>query len=251
MKRATDRVRRACPALLAVVVVVSAAAVPGCKSANQRATKPASVYLDPALLERDIKTVVFAGVHSGVTDEQAPLIVRDILTNELKTTQNRFIIIGPEEAANLASRAGAGETYQKVQSVWKSYHKVDPGQAQELCEALAADALLLASVRTWEREQVDWVSEGRSFTQVGLELRIVDPVNGKPIWTARDSRLKESERYEFSETGMYSEAIGGEESVTRTERSPAPEPPKFEDVTQEVAAVLVASLASIDRPSAE
>jgi hypothetical protein len=225
--------------------------VTGCKTAAQRAKGPASVYLDPSFLERDIKSFIFVGVHSGVADDMAPTITRDILTTALKTRQNRFIVIDPSEAESRAARAGKGEVYRKVRSVWKSHHKVDPSYTRELCDALAADALLLADITTWQREQVDWTSEGRSFTQVTISLRLVDGEDGRMVWNARDGKLKESERYEFSETGLYTEGLSGEDQVARTERaqSLSPEPPEYEEVTEEVVQILVASLGSLERPT--
>jgi hypothetical protein len=224
-------------------------AAAGCKTATQRAKGPANVFLDPSFVERDIKSFVFAGVHSGVPDDQAPAIVGDIMTYTLKTQQTRFIVIDPSEAANRAARAGKGEVYRKVRDTWKSHHKVDPAHAKELCEALAVDALLFADISTWEREQVDWTSEGRSFTQVGISIRIVDAEDGRMVWNARDSRLKESEQYEYSDTGLYTEGLSGEDQVARTDRagSLSPEPPRFEEVSEEVIQVLVAGLNSLER----
>lgn len=252
MKRTGDG-----PALSVILTVgmlcLALCSATGCKTATQGAKGPANVFLDPSFVERDIKSLAFAGVHAGVPDDQAPIIVRDIMTNALKTQQTRFLVVDPSEAASRAARVGKGQLYRKVRDVWKSHHKVDPVQASELCEALAVDALLFADVSRWEREQVDWTSEGRSFTQVTISVRLVDGEDGRMIWNARDGRLKESEQYEYSDTGLYTEGLGGEEKVARTDRagSLSPEPPRYEEVTEEVVGILVAGLDNLERSASE
>jgi hypothetical protein len=207
--------------------------------------------MDPGFPEAHILSLAFVAVHSGVPDDQAPVLVRDALTQILRSGQDRFVVMSPDEAATRALAKGEGELLRKVRDTWKSHHKVDPQQARKLCEVLGVDGLLLASVQNWEQEKVDWTAQGRSYTKVGLALRIVDAGSGRMIWEARHSLLKESEEYEFSPTqaGVYTEAVGDASTVSRTERASrlGPEPPSYDEVLRSVGTTLVNSLGALPK----
>jgi hypothetical protein len=240
--RARERRRRAVAAAVACLIAGT-----GCQGAANRAQGPANVFLDPSFAERGIESAAFVAVHSVAADDQAPLLVGGLFSQSLRSQQNRFVVLDPETASSVASRSGHGEAFRKVKEIWESHHRVDPAYADELCKALAVDGLLMADITTWEREKVDWTSEGRSFTQVTLSLRLVDGADGRLVWNGRESRYEESERYEFSESqaGVYTD----DSRVSRVEQpgGVAPEPPAYEEVARKIVDVLVGSLGRLER----
>ncbi|MBD3334174.1 MAG: hypothetical protein GF355_01530 [Candidatus Eisenbacteria bacterium] len=221
-------------------------------TACKRATsggKPSHLYIDPALNQRQLESAALVSFHSGVAGDQATVMVKDALTAALLGQQERLFITLPERAQAQAAGAGEAELFGKVSDVWSSHHKIDPNQAQRLCDVLKTDGLLFASIKTWERVKADWKADQSSYTRIAVAMRLVDGETGRMVWEARHDLLKEA-----GGQAVYSESFGqqAQESVSPTTGSAiAPEPPAFEVVMEDVARVLVKSLAEIPRQEPE
>jgi hypothetical protein len=232
------------PGVFWALFVILAFSSQGCQQATTRAGGPAQVFLDPTFAERKIESLAYIGIYSGVMDDQAKIIMNSYLSPVLGSGQSRFFINDENHAARLARQAGKADVFKRVSEVWMDHHKVDPKQAQELCDALNVDGLLLAGLTSWERVKADWKSEQASFTRIGMSLSIIDADDGRRVWEAHEDLRKEP-----GGQAVFSEGFGTEaaESVAPHAGAVTPDPLRYEVVAEEIVNILVASLGSIPR----
>lgn len=235
--------RSRCPLVwsgLAVALLTTILMSGGCKT-SASGVRPAEAYTAPEWGEQNIQSLAFLGVGSSVGDPAARREAQYVVEEQLKGGQDRFLLLGFQEAQRRAESAGARDLFDKVVRVWRDNRLADRLLVQELGKAIGVDGLIFASLLDWEQHRVDWASEGTSSTQVTLGLTIFSAKTGEEVWQAEKVHRKETLQYTYGQsgTGVYTDDSG----ASRAERptSLTPDPPRPEIVAQEAMQALIAA----------
>jgi len=231
------------PILLGIVsLCLALAALPGCRS-GALGVRPATSFVVPDWDSLEIKTLAYLGMGSSVGDEIARQTAEEMADTDLRSEQNRFVVLGLTESRRRASSKGVGDEAAKLIRVWRDARMADQFLVQKFCEGIGVDGVIFGEVTDWKKEKVDWTIEGQSSTQVTMRLCIYSGKTGQLAWEASSTQRKESLKYTPNEaTGVYTDRSG----MSRAERpgSIGPEPPKPEEVAEDVLRSILASLPS-------
>lgn len=212
----------------------------GCKT-SASGVRPATSYTAPEWSGLNIRTLAFLGVGSSVGDPAVRREAQVLIEEQLKGGQERFVVLGFQEAQRRAESAGAKEAFDKVVRVWRDDRLADPFLVKEVSQAVGVDGLLVASLLQWEQDRVDWASEGTSSTTVAIGLSVLSAASGTVVWEAEKTHRKETLKYAYGQsgTGIYTDPSG----ASRAERpsSLTPDPPRREDVAREAMQALMAA----------
>jgi hypothetical protein len=226
--------------LLAVIVVLLLLAPGlGCKTGGMGAS-PAKSFVVPEWQGLNIRSLAYMGAACTAGDETARLTAEDLIEQALVSGQTRFVVLGTTEARSRASAKGGGDTFAKILKVWRNSRTADQFLVKDVCQKAGVDGLILGDVMDWKKEKVDWNTEGQSSTQVTLRLCIFSGKTGLLAWESKYSKTKQSLKYTPQEaTGAVS--IGdGTQRVENASRI-GPEPPKPEEVAEEVLGSILAA----------
>ncbi|MDM7917251.1 MAG: hypothetical protein ACE15D_00235 [Candidatus Eisenbacteria bacterium] len=227
------------------------ALLPGCKATTGSSTAltgPDAVLLAPEYPNLHLESLAYLGLHSLVPDAVAIQTTDGLLRSYLTGQQQKFLIVDESTLRSRAMQQGVSGELARIVQLWKDKGSIDRSILKSLGDKLGIDGVVAGSLGTWREEQVDWTSEGSSFTEVGIDVQIYESNTGILAWKGEKMERRESVHYrhEKSGTGIYSESGGTAERTERGDKI-APAPPPAEDVAESVVKNLVAGLP--DKPA--
>lgn len=220
---------------LVLLLPIIIALIVGCKATtNTGGTGPDAVYFAPEYSNLKLESLAYVGLASMAQDPIAVPTTEQLLRSYLLGGQQKFVIVNESVAQLRASEAGATSEYNSMTRGWKDNHTVDQLAVKSLGEKLGFDGFVFADLTHWREEQVDWQSEGNSFTEVGISLAIYETANGLLAWQGEKMERRESIHYRHGQagSGIYNES----ETAQRTDRADqlTPKPPPAEEVAETV-----------------
>ena len=238
---------KVCLILLAIVPLLV-----GCKattSGGQATAEPDAIFQAPEYPTLDLETLGYLGLASLVPDLVGVPTTEALLTTYIMGGQEKFLVVDEAGCRTRARREGVEADLEKLARIWRDKHEVDPILLKELVKKIGIDGIIFGELTQWRTEQVDWQSEGNSFTEVGISLFIYEGKNGTLAWRADKMERRESQYYRHGSgagTGIYKSG-----DTERTERGDkiAPAPPDPQVVAESVVKVLIDSLP--DQPGAK
>jgi hypothetical protein len=232
---------KAATVLTACIIV---AIMAGCRATAPQSTSsgPDAIFLAPEYPALRLETLGYLGLASLVPDAVAIETTDALLLSYLAGGQDRFIILDPSSVRARAKEKGLDAQFDRAVANWKDRRTIDALQLKELGEKVGIDGFITADLSRWRKEQVDWTSEGNSFTEIGLELSIFDASTGVLAWKGEKMERRESPHYRHGRgvgSGVYSDG-----DVERTERAErlTPPPPPAEEVAESVVQALLSGL---------
>jgi hypothetical protein len=222
----------------------------GCRATAPAARGPDAVFLAAEYPAMHLESLAYLGTASLQPDPIGPTLVDGLLTSYLTGGQQKFIVTDEATLRLRARREGLEGDLNSVIDAWKSQHVVERFALKRLAEKLRIDGIVLGDLTRWRTEQVDWQSEGNSFTEVGITLSMYDAGTGVLAWKAERMERQESAHYRHGQgvgSGTYQERGGS--GTERTERADkiAPKPPDPQIVAENVVQSLMMGLP--DKPS--
>lgn len=225
--------------ILAVLTLLAILA--GCKATTHQATTagPDAVFLAPEYPEMKLETLAYLGLASMVPDQVAIETIDQLLRSYLTGGQDRFIVVDGGVARARAVAKGMEGQFDRAVANWRDQRTADAIQIKQLGDALGFDGFITADLTRWTKEQVEWTSEGNSYTEVGVDLAIYDSHTGLLAWKAEKMERRESIHYRHGRgvgSGVYSDG-----DTERTERADklTPPPPPAEEVGESVIQALL------------
>lgn len=239
-------------ACLLLVCAALGGFLPGCKATAPSSghAGPDAVYMATEYPTLKLETLAYLGLASLVPDPIGIETVDGLLRSYLQGGQQKFLIQDESTVRGRARREGVEQALDRVIRSWKDKQSADPLMLKDLGEKLGFDGFVFADLSRWRKEQVDWMSEGNSFTEVAVGLYIYEAHTGVLAWKGEKMERRESLHYRHGQgvgTGVYQQSGTG---VERTERADkvAPPPPPAEEVAESVVKNLLEGLP--DKPSA-
>jgi len=226
------------PALAALLML------PGCNATAPAAKGPDTIFLATEYPTLRLESLAYLGLASLQPDPIGPTTVDDLLRTHLTGGQQRFLVINESTCRLRARQAGLESDLETIVKVWKDKHTVERFALKRLGEKIGIDGIILGDLTQWRTEQVDWQSEGNSFTEVGVTLSIFDAKTGILAWKGEKMERQESIHYRHGEgvgTGTYQQSGSKAERTQRPDEL-APEPPDPKDVAKTVVLSLVEGL---------
>lgn len=224
---------------LAVASLLGAGTM-GCKSTG--GIEPPQAYVAPDWADQKIQSVAFVGLAGATIDENDRRMAEEIVEQELRSSQTRFLVLAKNAALDRAQKAGVKADFERVAQVWKGSHTVDELVARRVCEKLGVDGLMVATLDEWKKEKADWQTEEASFSEVGVELAIVGAKSGLIAWQASKRIRENSAVYQpgQSATGFYQSDPNGTQRQAQAS-SAVPEPPDIDAVARKVMGSLMSA----------
>ena len=234
---------RSAPRSLALALgLVLAAVAPAAPAADApAAAKPAArlkknqVWVAPDWEARGIRSMAIAPLRSVERNVEAEAMARRGMEGAFHARGIRFR--GAGSILESVQRSRADAAWAAAVAAAAKGAPLDSASAAALKEALSSDALLFASLTSWQRSIVDEQTRGSSFTQVGLEATMYSLADGAVVW-----------RGHFVEKGdgPYNEPPTGD-AATRdpsgySGRRAALEPPGYEEVVEKLMIRVAAAL---------
>ncbi len=207
--------------------------ISGCKPAATGA-RPAESFTVPDWDDLGVRSLAFVGLGGVVADAVARSSAEQVVDEELRSSQEKYVVLNPREARSRAADRDAGAVFDRILQVWRDSRTADQFLVQELCQAVGVDGILLADLLDWREETVDPNVEGASITRVEIRLAMFSGVTGQLAWEARSSHSRESVAYTPSQAGGGT--YTGQGGAHRPERqsSLVTRPPRAEDVAREL-----------------
>lgn len=211
----------------------------GCnkKVAESRA---AQVYSAPDWNSQQVSTLAYCGLGSAIGNETARGDAERLVEQELRGSQDRFVILTMQNAGSRAAEKGKSDLLQRVQQVWRDDRLIDKFLAQELCKTLGVDGLIVADLGDWTEQRIDISQEGTSWSRVELGIYVYGVDSGELVWGAQRALRKDSVPYSPSAV-PGSGGVRRDREERRAERaaSVTPDPPEVEAVAHELMVELV------------
>ncbi len=237
----------------AVMLLGLGLAMAGCKATapSSFTAGPDAVFMAPEYPTLHMESLAYLGLAALVPDPVGIETVDGLLRSYLQGGQQKFLILDEPTARARARKEGIEPTLDKAIRAWKDKHTIDPFVLKTLAEKVGVDGFVFGDLSRWRKEQVDWQSEGNSFTEVGVSLSIYEARTGLLAWKGEKMERRESQHYRHGSgvgSGVYQQPGTG---VERTERADkiAPPPPPAEEVAESVVRNLLEGLP--DRPVTE
>jgi len=218
-----------------------------CQSAPPRGAF-VDVTATPGYDAAAVGTAAYVGLAAAAaTPKEALPIVEPRVEQHLRNQQLPFVLLASDEVERRAQSAGGAEQLQTVRNYWRDAKKIDKFAVADLGGAIGADALLVGWIDDWTQVDATQESADASFTRIGARLRLISVDTGATLWEVAATRTSESESIE-------QDAGAGDEFDTARRRelqrsarvralSTGVGPPRFEDVADEVAALLAGAVA--------
>ncbi len=229
------------PIALGVLATLTALTLmAGCQSAphSGSATSPATSRSRYAIEFDSLRVVGYLGLASSAGDNLALEIMTPRLEKALAGGEYPFVLMRPEQVAATAGRFGLTSLYQDILDYWNDSKRMHTLKVQELCETLGFDALLGANVEEWSQVEPTPGSATPAATRISLMLEIYSAETGRRGWRERVSRTIEAEQAASTTMNTGRQDHG----IARVTTAGA-EPPRFEEVADEVAAKAAETLA--------
>jgi hypothetical protein len=224
-----------------LLLLIGIACFAGCKATAPTRSGPDAVFLAPEFPTLKLQSLAYLSTASTVQDPVAVQTAETLLRSYLTGGQEKFLVVDVSSAQTRAQKEGVSDALASTIRVWRDKQSLDRSQLKTLGEKLGFDGFVVATIDQWREEQVDWTSEGASFTEVGMTLSIYDARTGLLAWSGNKMERRESVHYRHGKggTGVYSEG-----DVERTERADklAPPPPPAEEIAESVVQSLIAGL---------
>lgn len=227
------------------LLLVSISLLAGCKAmttGSQVTAEPDAIVMAPDYGQMHLETLAYLGMASLVPDPVGVPTTEALLKSYIMGGQQKFLIVDQDGCRMRARRAGTEADLDKVIRTWRDKHAVDPIVLRELVKSIGVDGIVVGELTQWRAEQVDWQSEGNSFTEIGVTLMIYEGKNGTLAWKAEKMERRESPHYRHGSgagTGIYKS--GDTERTDRGDRI-APPPPDPDVVAESVVKVLMDNL---------
>jgi hypothetical protein len=223
----------------------------GCKATttgNQMTAEPDAIFHAPEYATLKLETIGYLGVASLVPDPVGVPTTEELLKSYIMGGQQKFLIVDEPGCRSRARKEGVEGELDKVVRAWRDKHSVDPIVLKGLTRKIGIDGIIVGELTQWRTEQVEWQSEGNSFTEIGVSLLIYEGNNGTLAWKGDKMERRESPHYRHGDgagSGVYRS-----DGVERTERADklAPAPPDPQQVAESVVRTLIESLP--DKPGA-
>ncbi len=213
----------------------------GCKTTGGAGIRPARATVSPTWSSLSVNTLAYLGGAGATITELDRTLAEDLIERDLRSGQNRFVVLGASTVRERARSAGVADALDRCQKAWRSSRKVDPLVAKQLCEKFGVDGLILADISDWRKEKVAWDEQGASFTEVSISLTIVSARDGEIVWQAEKRDRAESAAYMPGQggSGVFEDGTGAQ----RAERPSrlTPDPPPIEPLAERVVAALLAA----------
>lgn len=220
----------------------------GCKATAPARSGPDAIFLAPEYSALKLETLCYLGLASLVPDPVAIQTTDQLLRSYLTGGQQKFIVIDDSSARSRARSAGVEEDLDKLIRNWKNNRTVDKFVLMSVGTKLGINGVVFGDLLTWREEQVDWTSEGTSFTEVGMSVSIYETSNGILAWRGEKQERRESAYYRHGAgvgSGVYQS--GDLERADRADRV-APKPPDPIEVAESVVQNLLIGLPDQPKP---
>ena len=173
------KVNRSAYLLLLVILVIFA----GCKATTTSGqTGPDAVYYAPEYPMLKLESLAYMGLASVAQEPTAIPVTEQLVRSYLLGGQQKFVIVNESVAQARAAEEGVGSELNSLMQAWKDNHTVDQLSIKSLGQKLGFDGFVFADLTQWREEQVDWQSEGNSFTEVEISLSIYESASGLLAW---------------------------------------------------------------------
>lgn len=220
----------------------------GCKATAPSRTGPDAIFLAPEYPTLKLETLCYLGLSSLDPNPVGIQTTDQLLRSYLTGGQQKFIIIDESSARSRARSAGVESDFDKLIRTWRDGRTVDRFVLKTVGEKLGMNGVVFGDLLKWREEQVDWASEGTSFTEVGVAISIYDTSTGILAWKGEKQERRESVHYRHgSGTGSGVYQSGGVERADRADRV-APKPPDPVEVAESVIQTLIDGLPDQPKP---
>lgn len=221
----------------------------GCNATTPASSGPDAIFLAPEYPTLKLESLGYLGLAALEPDPIGVNTVDGLLRSYLTGGQQKFIVIDEAACRQRARKEGIEVDLDAVIRNWKDKHSVERFSLKRFGEKLGIDGIVVGDLTRWRQEQVDWQSEGNSFTEVGVSLLIYDAGTGILAWKGERMERRESAHYRHGAgtgSGVY------QQSGTNTERTDrpddvSPKPPDPKTVAESVVQSLMSGLP--DKPS--
>lgn len=205
-----------------------------------------SVTQTPGFQIDSLTSVAYLGMGSSVADPRAVAMMEPAVQRQLLTATLPFLLVRLEEVERRVTVNAAGEEYRAVRDYWRDSKKLDKFRAEQLCQKLGVDGLLLGTVVDWLQTDAGEGAQQIASNKVIARLCLYPAGAGRPAWQAQVSHIIESAEQEQRPSDASQQSVRQRE----LERAPGshvrdhgPAAPGFDAVVEAVSAALVRALA--------
>lgn len=220
----------------------------GCKATTPARSGPDAIFLAPEYPTLKLATLCYLGLSSMDPNPVGIQTTDQLLRSYLTGGQQKFIIIDESSVRARARAEGIEGDLDKLIRSWKDGRAVDKFILKSVSEKIGVNGVVFGDLLQWREEQVDWTSEGTSFTEVGVAVSIYDAASGLLAWRAEKQERRESAHYRHGSgvgSGVYQ--AGGVERADRADRV-TPKPPDPVQVAESVVQALIEGLPDQPKP---
>lgn len=198
-----------------------------------------AVTIDPSYFDREIAKIGLLDLVYPHMNDDRMYEVEDMIQAVLQD-QGDFELFFPGDIKSSGERVNK-QAYETLLRVWQSRRELDPPSLEALREALGVDALVGVELTHWEQRKLEYTEEGNSTTTVGLRAWMWDTKDRTLLWEASMIKVAKSPPYNPSGS-VVSDAGGG----ARQGFKAVPEPPRYDNVAEEVVEKVIGAYPSED-----
>lgn len=193
------------------------------------AAKEAEVKLDQAAPAPKGLRVAVLPVVNGSGEEDATVIMEDVLREEFKGVDPaRAIFLMPQDVERVLGDFNAEDRADRLTARWARNGSLDSTAIVGLDSLLVADAIMLVRVSEWETKRAHNIGEGQSSTTISLHFALYRIRDKKKLWS-KDEREQRLAR----EMDVSSSTVGYDETG-RVQTPNANEPPRVHEVATDL-----------------
>lgn len=193
------------------------------------AAKEAEVKLDQAAPAPKGMRVAVLPVVNGSGEEDATVIMEDVLREEFKGVDPaRAIFLMPQDVERVLGDFNAEDRADRLTARWARNGSLDSTAIVGLDSLLVADAIMLVRVSEWETKRAHNIGEGQSSTTISLHFALYRIRDKKKLWS-KDEREQRLAR----EMDVSSSTVGYDETG-RVQTPNANEPPRVHEVATDL-----------------
>jgi hypothetical protein len=205
-----------------------------------------SITQAPGFQIDSLKSVAYLGMGSSVADPRAVAMMEPAVQRQLLTAALPFLLVRLEEVERRVTVTGAEEDYRAVRDYWRDAKKLDKFRAEQLCQKLGVDGLLVGTVVDWLQTDAAAGAQQIASNKVIARLCLYPAGTGRPAWQVQVSHVIESTERELRPSDASQNSVRQRE----LERAPGskvrdqgPAAPGFDAVVVAVSEALVKALA--------
>ena len=148
---------------------------------------------------------------NGTSEVDAVKILEDLLPDRLKEVdKSKAVFLMPADVERTLTSSNAMDRAYRITARWAKGGAVDSAALAGLDSIVVADAVMCVQIYEWESKRFHNISEGQSYTTVGLRFALFGIRDQKRIWTkeVREQRLADeidlsAGAYSYDATGRY------------------------------------------------